>query len=94
MEVAVHNEDPVGGGLERRGQHGVRFVELGHRGDAIGDVVPGRDESLDGRVVEQVGERERERDRGTRRVPEADVDGDRRRCETGLGVLHIMQRVA
>ena len=69
--VAVDDEDAVGGRLERRGEHRVRFAQIGFGRDPVGDVVTGRDEPFDRRVVEQVGERERERDRSRRRVPEA-----------------------
>ena len=53
-------------------------MEIVLRRDPVGDVVPGRDEPLDGGIVEQVGDRERERDRSARRVTEVNVDRDRR----------------
>ena len=60
--VAVDDEDPVGGRLERRGKHRVRGAEIRLDGDAVADVVSGHDEPDDGRVVEQVREGQRERD--------------------------------
>ena len=75
--VGVDHEDAVGGRVERRMQQGQRRAELGLGGDALGDVVGGDDVAADGRIVEQVDDRELQRDgrvaRGRR-----DVDGDRR----------------
>ena len=64
---SVDDEDAVGGRLERRGEHRVRGAQARLRRDAVADVVAGRDQSFDRRVVEQVGDRERERHRAARR---------------------------
>ena len=75
---AVDDEDPVGGRFERRRQHRVGFAELVDGGHPVGDVVTGRHQAHHGGIVEQVGERQRERNGSTRRMPEPHVDRDRR----------------
>ena len=75
---SVDHENAVGGRLERRREHRVGGAQVGLHGHPVADVVPGRDESLHGRVVEQVGEGQRERNARARRVPQAQVDGHRR----------------
>ena len=87
--VAVDNEDPVGGRLEGRGQHGVRGAEIRLDRDAVADVVSGHDEPDHRRIVEQVRKRQRERDGRTAGMAKPHVDGDRRGRAVGRGDLYV-----
>ena len=88
----IDDEDAVGRRLERRREDRVGRAEVALRDHAIGDVMPGRDQSFDRRVIEQVGDGDRERDRISGRVAEAEINGHRRRSCVARR-LHIAERV-
>ena len=50
----IDNENTVGGGLERRGEHRQCLAQLQFGGEPCCDVVSGDHEPTDGRIIEQI----------------------------------------
>ena len=90
MPVGVDDEDAVGGRVERRVQERERGAELGLDRDPLGDVVGRHHVAADGGVVEQVDDRELERDVGRRGRARA----RRRSWSTTVPLAAAAQRLA